>query len=242
MQARQGTQGVPSKASRGGHTHTGGSESVVQPCLSTHRPENTRVQQQQQTKHDKPTPFLLQTPMSPSPEPQTASTPVPHRLPSTAPASLQLPIGNADTSSASLPQAGQRSFTLPHHCLQKLQQPLGEGQKNWVQCCSPLPESEGGEAQSHLALSPSCSLAPGVPAPPKDRDTQRSRAQSGAALAAAQMPRNSFAGHRERCRKALLFFKPREGTSSPNSSSLSFPLSRTTSSPFSTKASKIAYK
>lgn len=46
------------------------------------------------------------TPARSSQEP--ASTPVPHQLPSMAPASLQLqlPIGNADTSSANLSQAG----------------------------------------------------------------------------------------------------------------------------------------
>lgn len=170
---------------------------------------------------------------------EPASTPVPHQLPSMAPASpqLQLPIGNAVTSSASLSQAGQRSFLSPYHCLQTLRQPPGEGQENWVQCCSPLPESEGGEAQSHAAWHEAS-----LHHPSEDGDMQRSRAQSKADLAATRMPRSSFPGHHKSCREALPFFKTREGISSPISSSLSFPLSRTTSSPFSTKASKIAYK
>ena len=52
------------------------------------------------TKHNKPTPFLLQAPTSPQPEQRTASIPVPRRLPSAALASpqLQKPIGHADTS------------------------------------------------------------------------------------------------------------------------------------------------
>lgn len=116
-------------------------------------------------------------------------------------------------------------------------EPPGEGQENWVQCCSPVPESEGGEAQSHTAWHE----AP-LHYPSEDGDMQGSRAQSKADLTATRMPRSSFPGHHKCCRETLPFFKTREGISSPISSSLSFPLSRTTSSPFSTKASKIAYK
>ena len=186
-----------------------------------------RVQQRWQAKHTKPTPLLPQTPMSPSPGQQPACTPCLFGSPKCQP-----PPSRAEIFPAPLP--------LPPNAAAAAAP--GEGQENWVQPCSPR-RVRGKGSPCQPALSPSRSLAPRIPVPPERR--QRCAGFKGTVQSrACSRPdaRSSFPGHHERCRKALPFFETREGTSSPNSSSLSFPLSRTTSSPFSTKASKIGYK
>lgn len=105
-----------------------------------------------------PTPFLLHTPTPPSPEPQTASTPVPQHSP-IQPTGAH---GRCRHLQCTPPPSRAEAFPATLALLRQ-QLPPGEGQENGVQCCSPLPE--GGEAQSHPALS--LSLAPGIPAAPE---------------------------------------------------------------------------
>lgn len=157
MQARKGTQGIPPRLPQ---VAIGGSERLVQPCLSTHRSP---------TCHDKPAPFLLQTPVSPSLKPQPGSTTVPHWLPSTAPASLQLPHWHTHPEQAS-PRQDRDLSHCPTTASKSCSSPWERGRRTGF-------GAGGGEAQSHPDLSPSRSLGQASLHHPKT-ETRRVRGHS----------------------------------------------------------------
>lgn len=152
--------------------------------------------------------FLLQTPMSPNLEQQNISTPVPQQLPR-CPSAMQIHPEQA------FPEQGTDLSCYPIIAFKSCSSSHERGRKTGISA-APLAQSQREGCLVPVPLSPSLG----------------SRARSRAVPAATQMP-GSICDH---CRQALPLLNMREGTSSPNSSRFSFPLCRTTSSPFSTKA------